>query len=145
MKLCSAILGRLSPSGATIQVPRCHSHPYSTLSWGPHVDLVCARGDRFLPPSCAPGVVAKVCLSLSSVFVTHVLSSSSFGLEFVGDDSAALQQQPLVPSGAACPVLLLSQQFTGSLALAMHSALLSDVHSLCLVACVPWTTLPLAL
>ena len=38
------------------------------------------------------------------------------------------------------PVLLLSQQFTGSLALAMHSALLSDVHYLCLVACVPWTT-----
>ena len=86
----------------------------------------------------------------SSVFVTCVLSSSSFGLQFVGDDSAPLQQlnlslrrwcRHLLGWSSASPVAAV----TGSLALAVHSALPSDVHSLCLVACVPWTTLPLAL
>ena len=62
-----------------------------TLSWGPHVDLVCARGDRLFHQACAWCRGEGLSLSFSSsVLITYVLSS--FGLEFVGDDSAALQQ-----------------------------------------------------
>ena len=46
----------------------------------------------------------------------------------------------LVPSSSWVAQCFLSQQFTGSLALAMHSALPSDVHYLYLVPCVPRTT-----
>ena len=53
----------------------------STLSWGPHVDLVCARGDRLFHQACA------WCRGEG-----FLLICSSFGLEFVGDDPAALQQ-----------------------------------------------------
>ena len=55
-----------------------------TLTWSALVVIASST-------KLAPGVVAKVCISLSP-FVTYVLSSSSFGLEFFGDDSAALQQ-----------------------------------------------------
>ena len=140
--------GRLSPFGATIHIPRCHhSLPLSLavlmLTW--FALVVIASSTKL-----APGVVAKVCLSFSSsVFVTYVLSNSSSGLEFVGDNSAALQQlnlslrhwcRHLLGWPSASP-----QQFTGSWVSAMHSALPSDVHSRCLVAFVPWTTLPLAI
>ena len=100
----------------------------------------------------APGVVAKVCLSLSlhlsslltSFPVHHLVWSSSVTTpqHFSNSTSRSVAGAVIFLGG---PVVLLSQQFTGSLALAMHSALPSDVHSLCLVACVPWTTLPLAL
>ena len=58
-----------------------------------HVDVVCARGDRFFHQACAWCRGEGLPLSFSSsIFITYVLSSSSFVLEFVGDDSAALQQ-----------------------------------------------------
>ena len=64
-----------------------------TFSCGPHVDLVFARGDRLFHQACAWCRGEGLPLSFSSsVFVTYVLSSSSFGSEFVCDDSAALQQ-----------------------------------------------------
>ena len=92
------------------------------------------------------------CLSLSphlsslltSFPVRHLVWSSSMTIpqHFSNSTSRSVAGAAIFLGGL---VLLLSQQFTGSLALAMHSALLSDVHSLCLVACVPWTTPPLAL
>ena len=122
-----------------------------SLSWGPHVDLVCARGDRLFHQACAWCRGEGLPLSFSSsVFVTYVLSSSSFGLEFVGDDSRHFSNSTSHSVAGAViflggPVLLLSQQSTGSWVSPMHSALPSDVLSRCLVACVPWTTPPLVL
>ena len=142
---CSVHLGGVSLP----LVPHLGATLSPTLSWGPHVDLVCARGDRTRP---APGVVAKVCLSLSPLLSSlltsfparHLVWSSSVTTlqHFTNSTSHSVDGADTFLGG---PVLLLSQQFTGSLLLAMHSALPSDVHSLCLVACVPWTTLPLAL
>ena len=116
-----------------------------TLTWS--VLVVIASSTKL-----APGVVAKVCLSLSphlsslltSFPVRHLVWGSSVTTpqHFSNSTSRSVAGAVIFLGG---PVLLLSQQFTGSLALAMHSALLLDVHSLCLVACVPWTTLPLAL
>ena len=58
----------------------------SILSWRPHVDFLCSR------QASAWCVGEGLPLSFtSSIFVT-VLSSSSFGLEFIGDDHPALQQ-----------------------------------------------------
>ena len=84
-----------------------------------------------------------ICL-LTSFPVRHLVWSSSVTTpqHFSNSTSRSVAGAVIFLGG---PVVLLSQQFTGSLALAMHSALPSDVHSLCLVACVPWTTLPLAL
>ena len=78
-----SILGRLSPFGATIQVPRCHSYSHSlfgvlTLTWSALVVIASST-------KLAPGVVAKVCLSLSphlsslltSFPVRHLVWSSS--------------------------------------------------------------------
>ena len=93
----------------------------------------------------APGVVAKVCLSLSPHLSS--LLASFFGLEFVGDQHFSNSTSRSVAGAVIFLVaqrFSLSQLFTGNLASAMHSALPSDVHSLCLVACVS-TTLPLAL
>ena len=96
----------------------------------------------------APDVVAKVCLSLSP----HLSSlHTSFPVRHLVWSSSATTPQQISNStshsvaGAVIFLGGLSQQFTGSLVSAMHSALPSDVHSRCLVACVPWTTLPLAL
>ena len=87
-----------------------------TLTWSPFV--VIASSTKF-----APGVVAKVCLSLSP----HLSSLfASFPVRHLVWSSSVTTPQHF--------------SFTGSLPLAMHSALPSDVHSLCLVACVPWTS-----
>ena len=61
-----------------------------TLSWHPHVDFLCSRKDRLFHQASAWCLGEG--LLLSSVFVTYVLSSSSFGLEFIADDPPALPQ-----------------------------------------------------
>ena len=64
-----------------------------TLSWRPHVDFICSRGDCLFHQASACCLGEGLPLSFSSsVFVTFVLSSSSFSLEFIGDDPPALQQ-----------------------------------------------------
>ena len=64
-----------------------------SLSWRPHVDFLCSRGDRLFHQASAWCLGEGLPLSFSSsVFVTYVLSSSSFGLEFIADDPPALQQ-----------------------------------------------------
>ena len=64
-----------------------------TLSWRPHVDFVCSRGDRLFHQASAWCLGEGLPLSFwLSIFVTCVLSSSSFGLEFNGDDPPALHQ-----------------------------------------------------
>ena len=132
----------LSPFAATIQIPRCHSHSLLTLTW--FALVVIASSTKL-----APGVVAKVCLSLSprlSSLRTSlpvrllVLSSSAMTPQHFSNSTSHSVTGAVIFLGG--PVLLLSQQFTGSWVSAMHSALPSDVHSRCLVACVPWTTLP---
>ena len=132
----------LSPFAVTIQIPRCHSHSLLTLTW--FALVVIASSTKL-----APGVVAKVCLSLSprlSSLRTSlpvrllVLSSSAITPQHFSNSTSHSVTGAVIFLGG--PVLLLSQQFTGSWVSAMHSALPSDVHSRCLVACVPWTTLP---
>ena len=64
-----------------------------TLSWHPHVKFLCSRGVRLFHQASAWCLGEGLPLSFSSsVFVTYVLSSSSFGLEFVADDPPAIQQ-----------------------------------------------------
>ena len=63
------------------------------LSWRAHVAYLCARGDRLFHQSGAwcHGEGLPVTFALS-VFIAYVLSSASFGLEYIGDDPAALLQ-----------------------------------------------------
>ena len=63
------------------------------LSWRAHVAYLCARGDRLFHQSSAwcHGEGLPVTFALS-VFIAYVLSSASFGLEYIGDDPAALLQ-----------------------------------------------------
>ena len=64
-----------------------------TLSWRPHVEFLCSRGDRLFHQASAWCLGEGLPLSFSSsVFVTYVLSSSSFGFEYIADDPLALQQ-----------------------------------------------------
>ena len=113
---CSVHLGDVSPT--SVPQYRYLGVPLS------RVDLVIASSTKL-----APGVVAKVCLSLSlSPDLSSLLASfpSSFGLEFVGDQHFS--------NSTSCPVvraviflggrvLLLSQLSTANLASAMHSSL----------------------
>ena len=56
----------------------------------------------------------------SSIFVTYVLSTSSFGLEFIADDPPALQQSVAgVATFSDGPALLLLLQSTGNVASVM--------------------------
>ena len=73
-----------------------------TLSWCPHVDLVCARGDRLFHQACAWCRGEGLSLSFSSsVFVTYVLSSSSFGLSVATPQHFNSTSRPsLVPSSS---------------------------------------------
>ena len=59
-----------------------------TLSWRPHVDFICSRGDRLFHQASAWCLGEGLPLSFSS----SVFVSSSFGLEFIADDPPALQQ-----------------------------------------------------
>ena len=89
-----------------------------TLSWRPHVDFIRSRGDRLFHQASAWCLGEGRPLSFSSsVFVTYVLSSSCFGLEFICDDPPALQQPNLAlrrwcrhllgwPSASAVSVML---------------------------------------
>ena len=139
--------GRLSPFGATIHLGVTLTPTLSlgvlTLTWSALVVIASST-------KLALGVVAKVCLSLSP----HLSSLRPFQFVIwsgvrrrrfrsISNSTSRSVAGAVIFLGG--PMLLLSQQYTGSLASAMHSALPSDVHSLCLVACVPWTTLPLAL
>ena len=117
-----------------------------TLSWRPHVDFICSRGDRLFHQASAWCLGEGLPLSVSSsIFVTYVLCSSSFGLEIIGDDLFALQQLNLALRRwyrhlLGWPRAPLLQQCTGNLVLAMHNAFPSDVHSPCSVACALLTT-----
>ena len=116
-----------------------------TLTWSALVVMASST-------KLAPGVVAKVCPSPSprlsssrTSFPVRLLVSSSSAMtprHFSNSTSHSVAGAVISLGG---PVLLLSQQSTGSWVSPMHSALPSDVHSRCLVACVPWTTPPLAL
>ena len=116
-----------------------------TLTWSALVVIASST-------KLAPGVVAKVCPSpsprLSSSRTSFpvrllVLSSSAMTPRHFSNSTSHSVAGAVISLGG--PVLLLSQQSTGSWVSPMHSALPSDVHSRCLVACVPWTTPPLAL
>ena len=66
---------------------------HATLSWRAHVEFVCSRGDRLFHQASAWCLGEGLPLFFSSsIFITRVLSSPSFGLKFIGDDPPALQQ-----------------------------------------------------
>ena len=65
--------------------------PHSLVA--PSRRFLCSRGDHLFHQASARCLGEGLPLSFSSsVFVTYVLSSSSVGLEFIADDSPALQQ-----------------------------------------------------
>ena len=77
------------------------------------------------------------------MFVTYVLSSASFGLDFVGDGLRPCNSSISCSAGVVIFLgglaHLPSQQFTESLVFAMHSALPSNVRPRCSVASVQGT------
>ena len=101
-----------------------------TLSWRPRVDFICSRGDGLFYQASAWCLGEGLPLSFSSpVFVTYVLSSSSFGLEFICDGPSALHQFNLALRRWCGPALPLLLQCTGNLALVMLCTLDSAAHS----------------
>ena len=120
------------------------------LSWRPHVDFLCSRGDRLCHQASAWCLSEGLPLSFSSsVFVTHVVSCSS-GLEFIADDPPALQNSnshsvagvATFSDGPALPLLL---QYTGNLASVMLFTLPLGALSRFSGACVLLTMPHLAL
>ena len=115
-----------------VPLPLVHQYRYlgvvlfSTLFWRPHVEFLCSRGDCLFHQASAWCFGECLPLSFSSsVFVTCVLSSSSFGLEFIADDPPAFQQFNLALRRLVSPLSRLAQRFllllryTGNLALVM--------------------------
>ena len=145
-RLFRASWGRLSfwchSTGTSVSLFPLLSLGVFTLTWSALVVIASST-------KVAPGVVAKVCLSLS----LHLSSSlASFPVPHLVWSSSVTIPQHFSNSTSRSPSSWVAQCFScrSSSLGAWHwrctpSTLLSDVHSLCLVACVPWTTLPLAL
>ena len=122
-----------------------------TLSWRLHVDFLCSRGDRLFHQASAWCLGGSLPLSFSSsVFVTYVLSSASFGLGFIADDPPALQQfdlalrrccRHLLGWPSASPVAAVHWELGIGDALHLAFGALSPFSG----ACVLLTTPPLAL
>ena len=121
------------------------------LSWRAHVAHVSSRGDRLFHQSSAwcHGEGLPVSFAVS-VFDTYILSSAKTGLEFVGDDAAAIAKFNLALRrwcrqllGGAAPRRSLPS--TGKLALVTLCVWSSAEHFRFLAVCAPWTMVDLAL